>query len=385
MLKFTMNAKELKTMIDKGVTAVNRKATLPNLTKLYFQVESDGVVKIWGTDLDHYAEVRSNNAWNIIPGILGIDVEDLKIITKMNDDITLEDISSESDNKISVKSGKKFVTIPKYENVDTFLPTMDSTEEYILSLNESWLLETLTNLFTYTSDNKGNKMMQVFNFNTIRNRVEALDTHRVGMRTLGNQKIQKKNTNVLLHRKCLTVFKKIMNKKSDAKVEMFQDDKYIRIEGKEFTYIIRRIEGEFFNLDRILTGDVDYSFTVDKEEIFSVMKYNCDLVKDLKRPVVLHSKNGILHTYLKTIKYETFDTIETVDNKMDGNLYLGFDPFFLTDVFRVVDKDKVFCHGKGDKSPLFVDGNEYSFLVMPTNIGDEMENIKKCMNRDRVA
>ena len=34
MLKFTMNAKELKAMMDKGVTAINKKAALSALTKL---------------------------------------------------------------------------------------------------------------------------------------------------------------------------------------------------------------------------------------------------------------------------------------------------------------------------------------------------------------
>lgn len=82
MLKFTMNAKELKTMIDKGVTAINRKASLPALTKLYFQVETDGMIKTLGTDLEHYVEIRSNNTCNTSPGVLGIDVEDLKLLQR---------------------------------------------------------------------------------------------------------------------------------------------------------------------------------------------------------------------------------------------------------------------------------------------------------------
>ena len=196
MLKFTMSAKELKTMIDKGTVAINKKASLPALTRLYFQVEADGTVKTLGTDHEHYSEIRSNNAWNTSPGVFGIDVDDLKIITKMNDNVTLEDISTESENKISVKCGKKVVTIPKYENIDIFLPGMDNTEEHVLTMNESWLLETITNLFVYTSDNDSNKMMQVFHFNTTYKRVEALDGHRIGMRTLENQKIEKEIANM---------------------------------------------------------------------------------------------------------------------------------------------------------------------------------------------
>lgn len=389
MLKFTMNAKELKTMIDKGTAAINKKASLPALARLYFQVEADGTVKTLGTDHEHYAEISSNNAWNTSPGVFGIDVEDLKIITKMNDNVILEDISTESENKISVKCGKKVVTIPKYENIDIFLPSMDNTEEHVLTMNESWLLETITNLFIYTSDNDSNKMMQAFHFNTTYKRVEALDGYRIGMRTLENQKIEKEIANpfdnVLLHRKCMQVFKKIMDKKSDAEVKVYQDKKYIKVKGKDFTYIIRRVDGEYFKVNQMLTDDADYSFIADKENMLSVMKYDCDLVKDLKKPVVLHSEDGKLYTYLKTIRYEAFDNVETEGNTMDNDLYIGFNPHYLADAFSMVDTDNPVCRGKNNKSPLFIDGNEYKFLVLPVNIGEEVENMKECINRDRVA
>lgn len=389
MLKFTMNAKELKTMIDKGTAAVNKKARLPALTRLYFQVEADGTVKTLGTDHEHYAEISSNNAWNTSPGVFGIDAEDLKIITKMNDNITLEDISTESENKVSVRCGKKVVTIPKYENIDIFLPGMDNTEEHVLTMNESWLLETVTNLFIYTSDNDSNKMMQVFHFNTIYKRVEALDGYRIGMRTLENQKIEKEIVNpfdnVLLHRKCMQVFKKIMDKKSDAEVKVYQDKKYIKVKGKDFTYIIRRVDGEYFKVNQMLSDDADYTFIADKENMLSVMKYDCDLVKNFRKPVILHSEDGKLYTYLKTIRYEAFDNVETEGNTMNNDLYIGFNPHYLADAFSVVDTDNPVCRGKNNKSPLFIDGNEYKFLVLPVNIGEEIENMKECINRDRVA
>ena len=385
MLKFTMNAKELKTMIEKGVAAIDKKASLLALTRLYLQVEGDGTIKVLGTDLDHYAEIRSNNAWNTSPGVLGIDVEDLKIITKMNDDITLEDISTESLYKIRVKSGKKVVTIPRYENIDICLPAMDDTEEHILSMNESWLLETITNLFTYTNNNDSNKMMQVYHFNTAQKRVEAIDGHRIGMRTLEKQKIKKENTSVLLHRKCMSVFKKILDKKSNVEVEMFQDKKYIKIEGRDFTYIVRKVDGEYFQINHMLNVDTEYSFIVDRENILSVMKYDCDLVKDMKKPVILHSEDGELYTYLATIRYEAFDRIETDENEMNNDLYIGFNPYYLADAFSIVDVDNPICRGKNSKSPFFINGNEYSFLILPVNIGNEVENIKKCIERDRVA
>lgn len=61
MLKFTMNAKDLKEIMRKGMAAINKKATLDSLKKLYIQVEEDGTVKMWGTDMEHFAEVKTDN------------------------------------------------------------------------------------------------------------------------------------------------------------------------------------------------------------------------------------------------------------------------------------------------------------------------------------
>lgn len=211
-MKFTMNAKELKAMMEKGLAAIDKKVTLDSLKKLYMQVEEDGTVKMWGTDMEHFAEIRTNNAFDTSPGILGIDIDDIKIISKMNGDVTLEDISTEKQQRINVKCGKKIVTIPRYANTDIFLPAMDDTETHILSVAENWLLETIVNLSLFTAGTDVNKMMDVFNFNTKQKRIEALDGFRIGMRSLENQNIIVETENpfdtVKLHVKCLPVFKK---------------------------------------------------------------------------------------------------------------------------------------------------------------------------------
>ena len=64
-----------------------------------------------------------------------------------------------------------------------------------MSIKENWLLETVVNLNTNTADDDNRKMMQVFNFNTKSKRIEALDGHRIGMRTLENQTIYETTEN----------------------------------------------------------------------------------------------------------------------------------------------------------------------------------------------
>lgn len=380
MMKFTMNAKDLKAMIEKGIAAINKKAALSTLTRLYFQIDENGILKVWGTDMEHWAEIRTDNIYDAQPGVLGIDVDDIKIILKMSGETTLEDVTTEDMEvgKINIKCGKKIVTIPRYQNIDIFLPPMDEGKKKIMSVKENWLLETLVNLNTYTADDDNRKMMQVFNFNTKAKRIEALDGHRIGMRTLENQTIYETTENpfdtVKIHNKCVSVFKKLMDKKSEKEIEIYQDGKYIRLEGNDFTYIIRRIDGEYFKVDSMLNMSDDYRFVPDRKQIFEAMKYDAELRKTSgadKKPVVLHSENGNLYSYIVAGKYEAFDEFETSENNMEDNFYIGFNPQFLTDAFNIVDSDNPLCFGTGSRSPLLINGDEYKILVLPVSIKND--------------
>ena len=378
MMKFTMNAKDLKTMMEKGMAVINKKATLSTLTRLYFQIDENGIFKVLGTDMEHWAEVRTDNVYDAQLGVIGLDVDDIKIISKMSGEITLEDVTTEEVGKINIKCGKKIVTIPCYQNTDIFLPSMDESEKKIISVKENWLLETLVNLNTYTSNNDNMKMMQAFNFNTKSKRIEALDGYRIGMRTLENQTIHETTESpfdtVKIHNKCVPVFKKLMDKKSEKEIEIYQDEKHIRLEGNDFTYIIRRINGEFFKVDSMLDMSDNYRFVPDREQILEAMKYDAELRKTSgadKKPVVLHSENGNLYSYIAVGKYEAFDEFEISENNMKDNFYIGFNPQFLTDAFNIIDSDKPLCFGTGSKAPLLINGDEYKILVLPVNIEND--------------
>ena len=389
-----MNAKDLKVMMEKGMAAINKKATLSTLTRLYFQIDENGILKVWGTDMEHWAEVRTDSAYQTSPGVLGISIDDIKIISKMSGEISIEDISTENEMKINIRCGKKNVTIPRYENTDIFLPSMDDTEEKIFTVKENWLLDTVVNLNTYTSDAISNKMFQVFNFNAKPKRVEALEGHRIGMRTLENQTIHKVAENpfdmVKLYNICVPVFKKIMDKKSENEVIISQDKKYIKVEGNDFTYIVRRIDGEYFKVDQMLNIAEDFRFTPDRESILEAMKYDADLAKADnadRKPVVLHSENGNLYSYINTVKYEAFDELETKEIQMKDSLYIAFNPQFLADAFSIVDSDNPVCIGNNAKAPMLITGNEYSFLVLPVNITSDDYSVKfaEHINRGEVA
>ena len=228
----------------------------------------------------------------------------------------------------------------------------------------------------------------MFNFNLVKKRVEALDGYRIGMRSLENQRVEKETQNpmdnLMLHNKCVPVFKKIMDKKSDADIRILYTDKFIKVEGKDFTYVVRRGEGEYFKIDQMLSDADDYKFTVDRENMLEVMQYNQDLRKNENdKPVVLHGEDGKLFSYIRTARYEAFDELAADDVIMSDDLYIGFNPQFFVDAFKIIDSDSPVCRGQNRITPMFVAGEEYSFLILPVNISNSNaeENMLKHINR----
>lgn len=373
MMKFTMNAKELKTMMDKAVTVVNKKVPVPSLKRLYFSVDDKGVLKILSTDIEHYIEVRTQDAYHTEPGMFGIDIEDIKIISKMSGEITIEDITTGEEEKINIKCGKKNVSIPRFENTDVFLPVLDNAEN-ILDVKENWLSETISNLSVFVSNREEvNQIMSVFNFNTKEKRVEALWKYMIGMRQLEDNTILKETENpfetVKLHCRCVPVFKKLLDKKSEMEVIISQNDKYVKVESENFTYITKRIDGEYFKVNQMLSDEWDYKFTANAKELLEAMKYDADLLKESKLPVTFHAENGNLYSYASTTRYEAFDEIE-VKEKPEKDFYIGFNPNFLVDVMSIVDSEYPVFYGTKEVCPWIIKGDTYSFLILPVNIKD---------------
>lgn len=373
MIKFTMNAKELKIMMDKVMTAVNKKVSVPSLKRLYFSIDDKGILKILSTDIDHYVEVRTKNVYHTEPGMLGIDIEDIKIISKMSGEITVEDITSDKEEKINIKCGKKNVSIPRFENTDVFLPVLNNVED-ILDVKENWLSETISNLSVFVSNREEvNRMMSVFNFNTKEKRVEALWNCMIGMRQLEDDMILKETGNpfetVKLHCRCVPVFKKLLDKKSERKVIISQNDKYVKVESENFTYITKRIDGEYFKVNQMLSDEWDYKFTANAKELLEAMKYDADLLKESKLPVTFHAENGNLYSYASTTRYEAFDEIE-VKEKPEKDFYIGFNPSFLVDIMSIVDSEYPVFYGTKEVCQWIIKGDTYSFLILPVNIKD---------------
>lgn len=382
-MKFTIYQKELKRLVEKVTTVINKNAVLEALKQVHFKVEAYKLT-LWATDLEQFAIVNTKNifstegnteVWNF-----AMHIDDIKVLTKLPDFITLEQLD---EHTLQVQSGRKKVTIPlAEEDKDITIPTV--AEDAILTVKENWLLETVTGMESFTSADDSRPIFQTFHFNTKEKRVEALDSYKLVTRTLENQTIHSVQENPLetvrLHNECVPVFKKLLDKKSENAVDITRNDKYVKVSGDNFTYIARAIDGKFFPINRVMQQENEYSVTLDRENLKGIMKYNIDLIKTEKKEdrhgVVFYNKDEKLYSYAKTSRYAAFDEMVTTENTMNKDFCIRFNPLYWMDILNTIDTETIHCEGRYNPvNGWVVTGKGYQFFVLPIHLRTTQEMI----------
>lgn len=106
-MKFEINEKVMKNILEKAVAAIDNKSSLDTLKRLYFEVKENTLeIMVQNYNTETIQLVLRENILNIDRenGKFVIHVDDVPIITKMKDIITM---SIKEDGKLYIKSGNK--------------------------------------------------------------------------------------------------------------------------------------------------------------------------------------------------------------------------------------------------------------------------------------
>lgn len=383
-MKFEILTKEFKTLTEKAATCILKKAPVADLTRICLNVTEKGILEVKAANMEHYITVTSGLVFGTESGSCTIDNEDLKVINKLPGMVTV----TKEENKLIFDNGKKKLYIPCYDTYKINFPELKKDKtSHVIDMTETWMLETLTKLDTFTPHEYKNIAIECFNFNTKKNRIEALDGHRIGLRTLNNCNIgeEKQETKYMLSNKCVPVFKKVLDKKSDNLITYQTDGKYNKITGNNFVYYSKCIDTSYFKTEEMLNESAEYSCTVNRENLMEIAKYNKDLriSKEDNKPMVLKCKNNTLYSYMRTSRYETLDTVETKDFNVKEGFTIAFNPSCMFEGLNIMEKEDAKIELKHSKAPVLVTCGEYQYLLLPVNlnVAGEISTIEERINK----
>jgi len=364
-MKIICTKSELLNGVSIVSKAVPSKTTMSILQCILIDAEADQI-KLVANDMELGIEtvIKGTIAEK---GKIALDARMLfDIIRKLPDsDIT---ITTDASLKANISCEKaKFNIIGKPADEFPVLAQLDHSDS--ITLSQYTLKEVIRQTIFSISDNDNSPLMtgELFDINEDNLRVASLDGHRISIRNVKLKNVYSPKK-VVVPGKSLSEISKIIGDDTDKNVSIFFTPNHILFEFDETVVLSRLIEGEYFNVDQMITKDYETKVTVSKKDLFDCIDRSTLLVKEGdKRPIIVDIREGSLELKINS----TFGSMdEEIDITKEGkDIMIGFNPKFVMDVLKVIDSDEINMYMVNPKSPCFIrdDEDSYIYLVLPIN------------------
>lgn len=366
-MKISCQKNEILNSVNISLKAVPAKSTMPILECIIIEV-TDSTIKFITNDMELGIETVVNGLI-ASTGSVALNAKIFSdIIRKLPDsDVVIETdenylttISCEkSVFTIAGKSGEEFPDLPKIEKIEPLVISQFSLKEVIR--------QTVFSI----SDNESNKIMtgELFEINDNEFKVVSLDGLRISIRKLF-LKDTYKATKVIVPGKTLNEISKILSGELEDEVRIYFSECHILFEFDNTIVLSRLIEGEYYKINQMLSGDYETKFTVNRKTFLDCIDRATLLIKENeKKPIVLAITESSMELRVNSSLGTMNEEMEIT--KEGKNILIGFNPKFLIDALRVIEDEEVTIYMTNPKAPCFIKNQEesYIYLVLPINLG----------------
>lgn len=381
MMEFKIAMKEMKDVIKKIEKSISKSPSLSILETVLVKQENNQLAFI-ATNCDEELHIYKDVDMTGNDSFC-ISLDMLKKISKLKaDNITVT--YNKEDQKVLISTGKKIVTFPSMWDAEKDFPLMKDIkepEEKFFTSNYQEFFNMMEKLYVYLKDSdEYKKVMTYYNFNVNKNRITALDGHRLGIckpsNEIGtfNSKSDVKEVN--LNRDVWIKLKNCITKESKGEqniISIASKDKKTYITGNDFKMIVRESDIMYFDVDKILLSESDLMMVdVNTLELNESAEYNISFHgKGSKKPMVMKFIGNNIMSYMCTESGESFDKISVSDNSVSEEFMIAFNPLFIKELCSEIDTEYVRMGFYNAKSPVMVYDGDFTYLVLPYYINDD--------------
>lgn len=365
-MKFVCSKTNLLNGLQIVSKAVPNKTTMSILECILVDA-SDGMITLTANDMDMGIETRIEG--NVREeGIIALDARIfLEIVRKLPDSYV--SIESDSSYKTTIVCEKaKFSIIGKSGEDFSYLPAVEKENSVIIS--QFALKELVRQTIFSISDNDNNKLMtgELFEINGDELQVVSSDGHRISIRRILLRETYEPRK-VIVPGKTLSELSKILPGDAESDITIYFTSKHIVFEFDNTTVVSRLIEGEYFRISHMLSGDYETKVSINKKELQSCIDRATLLSREGdKRPIVISITDGNMELKINSVLGSMNEDIDIV--KKGKDLKIGFNPKFLIDALRVIDDEQVDLYMVNPKAPCFIKNEEesYIYLILPVSL-----------------
>ena len=384
MMEFKITMKEMKDVIKKIEKSIPKSPSLSILETVLVKQENNQLAFI-ATNCDEELHIYKDVDMTGNDSFC-ISLNMLKKISKLKaNDITVT--YNKEDQKVLISTGKKIITfVSTWDAENFYLMGMDEVKDIFFVSNYTAFTEIMNKLSLYLEESDDNKLMSCcYNFNSGKNRIAALDGHRLGMCNLSgslgkfNNDLELKEIN--LNRTFWIKLKNCIAKESKDDqniVYVSTTGKKTYISGNDFMMIVRNIDGQYFDIDNIILEKSDLMFAdINTKELKESAEYNV-LLSDNYHPMCIEFVGNNAISYIRSNTEESVDKISMMKgNISDDEIIIGFNPRFIKDLCSKIDSEYMNIGILNNKTPIMIYDGCYSYLILPVLISDKEKIISR--------
>jgi len=359
-----------KSDLQQGVTtvlkAVPGKTTMPILECILIDT-TDDMIKLAANDMELGIETIIDGDV-LDKGKIALEAKlfseivrklpDSEVVIETDDHCKAMIRCEKAKFNISGKSGEDFAYLPNIERKNPVTMSQFSMKEIIR--------QTIFSI----ADNDSNKLMtgELFEIDGEDFKVTSLDGHRISIRKIA-LKASYAPIKVVIPGKTLSEVSKILSGGTEDDVSIYFTDRHVVFEFDRTTVVSRLIEGNYFNINQMLSSDYETKIKINKRELQECIERASLFVKEGdKKPIIIHISDNALELKIASA---IGSMNEDIDIEKEGrDLIIGFNPKFILDALRVIDDETVDIYLVNPKAPCFIRDmdKKYIYLILPVNI-----------------
>ena len=349
-MKLLFAKEDLLKSINIVMKAVSNRTTLPVLKCILIKA-SEGSILLCANDMEIAINTASNGQI-FKEGAVAIDAKIFSdIVRKLPDD----DVYLETDENFfsTITCGKAKFNIPG-QDPDEFpeSPSIEKNESLGMS---QFTLKDMIRQTTFSLDlNENNKLMtgELFEIKNNVLRLVSLDGHRIAIRRLVLA-ANHENKRVVVPGKTLNEIAKILSDNIEDQVMIYFSPNHISFEFDDTEVFSRLIEGDYFHIDRMISGEHQTKFRVNKREFSDCIERASLLIREGEnKPIILDVDDTGIDLMIQTALGSMNERVEA--SKEGNDIRIGFNPKFFTDALKVIDDEEIDIYMVNPKAPCFI-------------------------------
>lgn len=362
-MKIICNKSALLTGVNTVLKAVPARTTMPILECILIDTTS-GVIKLTANDMDLGIETTIDGDV-LDKGCIALEAKLFsEIIRKLPDsEVTIE---TDSNNKALIKCEKAKFNIAGKDGED-FVALPEIEKNHFITLSQFSLKEIIRQTIFSIADNESNRMMsgELLQIDQDQLRLVSLDGQRISIRKI-TLKESYDPIKAVIPGKTLNEISKILFGDMEDDVRIYFTDRHVLFEFDQTVVVSRLLEGEYFQIDKMISSDYNTKITINKKELQGCIERASLLIRESERkPIIINVTDGSMEMKIQSAMGSMNEDIDI--SKEGRDIMIGFNPKFILDALRVIDNEEITMYLVNPKAPFIIKNDEqsYIYLVLP--------------------